>query len=119
MWPVKVEHGVDGSYMRDDAQSPIAMSFPTSNFNARLHLVRYGFLPVFPVMSPQESRTLVCILKGNPLAKPYDIFDIPICANVFRSRAAIQDRIKRLHDIDADSLQLRKVVSLIPGACAF
>jgi len=68
-------------------------------------------------MSPQESRILWCFLEGNP--KPYDIFDIPIGANVNRLKAAIKQRVRVLHDIDADNMKLWKVVSLIPGACAF
>jgi Crinkler effector protein N-terminal domain len=68
-------------------------------------------------MSPQESRSLWCFLEGDPIV--YDVFDLPIRANVSRLKAAIQDRIKRLHVTNADHLQLWKVVSLIPGVCPF
>jgi hypothetical protein len=97
-----------------DAQSPIAMSEFQTNipfpFNSRLPLVRYSFPPVFPTMSPQESRILWCLLEGD--TKPYDIFDIPIVANVSRLKEAIQQRVKALRGVDADSLKLWKVVSL-------
>jgi hypothetical protein len=111
--------GCQDSISAHDAQSPIAMSefqfnspFPTSNFSPRLPLVRYGYLPVFPTMSPHESRNLVLFLEGDPLAKPYDLFDVPIGANVFRLKAAIKERVKIHHDVDADRMKLRKVVSL-------
>jgi hypothetical protein len=68
-------------------------------------------------MSPQESRALWFYLEGDPM--PYDIFDIPIGANVNRLKAAITLRIDYLHDINPDRLKLRKVVSSIPGAWAF
>ena len=68
-------------------------------------------------MSPQESRIIWCLVEGDP--KPYDIFDVPIEANVNRLKAAIRQRVKILHDIDPDRLQLYKVVCLIPRACAF
>jgi hypothetical protein len=88
--------------------------FPTSNFNP---LVRYGYLPVFPTMSPQTSRLLWFFLKGGP--KPYSIDNISISDNVDLLKARIQQRVKLLHDIDPDDLKLWKVVSLIPGACTF
>ncbi|KIL65206.1 hypothetical protein M378DRAFT_162472 [Amanita muscaria Koide BX008] len=66
-------------------------------------------------MSLQESRRLWCFLEGDSKLKPYYIFDIPINANVDLLRVAIKKRIGCLRDIDADCLQLRKVVSLIPG----
>lgn len=89
-------------------------AFPISNSSLRQPLVRYGILPI---MSPQESRTLLCFLEGG--SKPYDVFDIPIGASVFRLKAMIKERIKRLHDIDPDDLKLRKVSSLILMACTF
>jgi hypothetical protein len=70
-------------------------------------------------MSPQGSHNLVFFLEGDPLAKPYDLFNTPIGASVFRLKAMIQQRVKILHDIDADCLKLWKVISLIPRACAF
>jgi hypothetical protein len=91
--------------------------FPTSNFIPRPPLVQHRFPSVFPTMSPQESRILWCLVEGDP--KPYDIIDIPIGAHVNRLKAAIQQRVKILHGVDADSLKLWKVVSLIPRACAF
>jgi Crinkler effector protein N-terminal domain len=91
--------------------------FPTSNINSPSPLVQQRFPPVFPTMSPQESRIIWCLVEGD--SNPYDIFDIPIEANVNRLKAAIKERIERLHNINPDGLKLRKVVSLIPGACAF
>jgi Crinkler effector protein N-terminal domain len=91
--------------------------FPTSNVNSPSPLVEQRFPPVFPTMSPQESRTIWCLVEGD--TKPYDIFDIPIEANVNRLKAAIQQRVRLLREIDPDRLQLYKVVSLIPGACTF
>ena len=76
-----------------------------------------SFPPLFPAMSPQESCILWCVVEGDP--KPYDVFDIPIGDNVNQLKEAIKQRIKGLRDIDADRLELWKVVSLIPGACAF
>ena len=89
--------------------------FPTSNFNL---LVRYGYLLVSQTMSP-ESRLLWFFLEGGP--KAYKIDPVPISADVADLREAIKGRIKVLRDsdVDADSLELWKVVSLIPGACAF
>ena len=107
-----------------NAQSPIAMSelqsnspFPTSKSTRRLRLIRYRFPPALPTMSPQESRSLWCSLEGNP--KPYNVFDIPIGTNVFQLKALIQQTIKLLHNTDAYDLELLKVISLIPRACAF
>ena len=103
---------------RHDAQSEtLSPASPTSNFNPRLPLVRYGFPPVFPAMSLQESRLLWCILEGDP--KPYDVFDIPIGANVNKLKAAIKQKIEYLHDTNVYHLKLWKVVSLIPRAYAF
>ena len=68
-------------------------------------------------MSPQEFRSIWCFLEGNP--KPYYVFDIPIDANVFQLKALVQQTIKRLHNTDAYDLELLKVISLIPRACAF
>jgi hypothetical protein len=45
-------------------------------------------------------------------SKAIRIDDIPISANVNRLKAAIQQRVKILHDIDPDDLKLWKVVSL-------
>lgn len=61
-------------------------------------------------MSPQESRTLWCLVKGYP--QPYDVFDIPIEANIARLKEKIKQRIKRLRDrdSDADDLKLFKVI---------
>jgi hypothetical protein len=56
-------------------------------------------------------------VQGDP--KPYDIFDIPIEANINRLKAKIQQWVKTLHDVDPDRLELRKVISLIPGTCTF
>ncbi|KAF8238155.1 hypothetical protein L208DRAFT_361327 [Tricholoma matsutake] len=70
-------------------------------------------------MSSQVYRTLMCFLEGDPLAKPYDLIDTPIDANVIRLKAAIQKRINILDGANPDGLTLRKVVSLIPRACAF
>ena len=108
-------HGQD-SISAHDAQSPIAMSefqsnspFPPSNFNP---LVRYGYLSVSHTMSPQTSRLLWFFLEGGP--KPYSIDNISISTNVDLLKAAIKGRIKVLRDsdVDADSLELWKVVSL-------
>ena len=107
-----------------DAQSHIAMSefqsnspFPTSNSTRCLRLVRYGFSPALPTMSPQDSRSLWCFLESN--SKTYNVFDIPIGANVFQLKALIQQTIKCVHNIDAYDLELLKVISLIPRACTF
>ena len=107
-----------------NAQSPIAMSefqsnspFPTSNSTCNLRLVQYGFPPVLPTMSPQESRSLWCFLEGN--RKPYNVFDIPIDANIFQLKALIQQTIKRVHNMDTYGLELLKVISLIPWVCTF
>jgi len=86
--------------------------FPTSNVNP---FARYGYLPVSSTMSPQPSRRIWFILEGRP--KPYSI--ISIDTNVELLKAAIQQRVKILRDIDADDLTLLKVVSLIPRVCAF
>jgi hypothetical protein len=90
-----------------------------SDNGPRPPLVRYGSPPVFSAMSSQVFRKLVCFLEGDPLAKPYDLVDTPIDANVMRLKAAIRKRIQILHDVDADDLKLWKVVSLILRACAF
>ena len=68
-------------------------------------------------MSPQTSRLLWFFLEGGP--KPYSIDNISINTNVELLKAVIQQRVKILRDIDPDDLELRKVVSLIPRACAF
>ena len=65
-------------------------------------------------MSPQTSRLLWFFLEGGP--KPYSIDNISINTNVELLKAVIQQRVKILRDIDPE---LRKVVSLIPRACAF
>jgi hypothetical protein len=87
---------------------------PTSKSNP---LVRYGYLPVFPPMSPQTYRLLWFFLEGGP--KPYSINNISINDNVDLLKARIQQRVKLLNGIDPDDLKLWKVVSLIPRACAF
>jgi hypothetical protein len=83
--------------------------FPTSKFNP---LVRYGYLPVFPTMSSQSSRLLWFFLEGGP--KAYKIDPVPISAYVDDLREAIKGRVKVLRDsdVDADSLELWKVVFL-------
>ena len=68
-------------------------------------------------MSSEESRTLWCFVEGNPY--PYDVFDIPIVANVSRLKAKIKESIECLHDTCAARLKLFKVISLIPRAFAF
>jgi hypothetical protein len=72
---------------------------------------------VFPTMSPQESRMLWCVVKGDP--KPYDIFDIPIEANVNRLKVKITQTVDGLRGTNPYNLTLLKVISLIPGACTF
>jgi hypothetical protein len=72
---------------------------------------------MFPTMSSQESRILWCLVEGCP--KPYDIFDIPIDAHVNRLKEMIKQRVKALRDIDAENLELRKVVSLTLGVYTF
>ena len=111
----------DDSISAHDAQSPIAMSefqsnspFPTSNFNP---LVRYGYLPGLPAMSLQTSRLLWFSIEGRPT--PYSIRDISISDNVDLLKAKIQQRVQILDGIDPDDLELWKVISLIPKACAF
>jgi hypothetical protein len=59
----------------------------------------------------------VFFLEDNPL--PFDLIDIPIGTNVFRLKAAIKQRVKNSCDVDADKLELWKVVSLVLGVCAF
>jgi len=87
--------------------------FPTSIPRIRPPLVRYSYPPILPTMSPQKSRTLWCLVEGDPM--PYYVFDIPIGANVDRLKALIHERaIKLLHDTDARHLRLLKVISLIP-----
>jgi len=89
----------------------------TSNVNP---LARYGYPQVFTTMSPrtpQASRSFWLFLEGG--SKPYLIENISISTNVELLKAAIQQRVKIFRDIDADDLNLLKVVSLIPGACAF
>jgi hypothetical protein len=88
-------------------------------FDPCLPLVWYSFPLEFPSMSPQESCNLVFFPEDDPLAKPYNLFDILIGANTFQLKAVIQQRVKILHNIDADCLKLWKVISLIPRACAF
>ncbi|KAF8223211.1 hypothetical protein L208DRAFT_550715 [Tricholoma matsutake] len=83
--------------------------FPTSNFNP---LVRYGYLPVFPTMSPQTSRLLWFFLEGGP--KPYSIDNISISTNVDLLKAVVQLRVKILHDVDPDSLKLQKLNETVP-----
>ena len=109
-------HGQD-SISAHDAQSPIAMSefqsnspFPPSNFNPRPPLVQYRFHSVFPTMSPQESRTLWCLVEGDPI--PYYVRDIPIGANVTQLKELLPDKIDCLDKINPRHLELRKVVSL-------
>ena len=102
--------------MNSSPTAPFLLQTLTSFTNPRPPLVRYVIPPVFPPMSPQESRVLWCIMESDP--KPYDVF-VPIDAYVNQLKAAIQQRIKTLHGVDPDRLELRKVVSLIPGACAF
>jgi len=68
-------------------------------------------------MSPQESRLLWCVLEGDPTA--YDVFDIPLTANVNKLKAMIKEKIESLHETNAYSLRLWKVVTLIPGTCVF
>ena len=70
-----------------------------------------------PTMSLQTSRLLWFFLEGG--RKPYSIDNISISTNVELLKAAIQQRVKILHDIDPDGLKLRKVVSSIPRVCAF
>ena len=91
--------------------------FSTSNLNRHSPLVRYGVPSLFPIMSPRESRLLRCILEGDPT--PYDIFDIPLNANVNRLKAAIKDKIESLYEINPYCLRLWKVVTLIPESCTF
>ena len=116
-------HGQD-SISAHDAQSPIAMSefqsnspFPPSNFNPRPPLVQYRFHSVFPTMSPQESRILWCLVKGDPI--PYFVRDIPIGANVTQLKELLPEKIDILDGVNPRHLNLWKVVSLIPRACAF
>ncbi|KAF8804045.1 hypothetical protein BYT27DRAFT_7259493 [Phlegmacium glaucopus] len=65
-------------------------------------------------MSQHEACNLVFFLEGDPLARPHDIFDIPIGASVFRLKAAIQQRVEILHDIDPDRLELWKLNVMVP-----
>ncbi|KAF8333265.1 hypothetical protein F5887DRAFT_994782 [Amanita rubescens] len=63
-------------------------------------------------MSSEESRTLWCLVEGDP--RPYDVFDIPIDASVARLKAKIKERIECLRDTDADSLKLLKLNVMVP-----
>jgi hypothetical protein len=82
--------------------------FSTSNFIPH-PLVRYGVPSLFPTMSPQESRLLWCFLEGDP--KPYDVFDIPLSANVNQLKVMIKEKIESLHEINAYCLKLWKVIT--------
>ena len=72
---------------------------------------------MFPVMSPQESRSLWVFLEGD--RRPQYLDDIPIDTNVSQLKAKIMREFKKLDDTDVDNLNLWKVVSFLPGACAF
>jgi len=50
--------------------------------------------------------------EGDPT--PYDIFDIPLSANVNRLKATIKDKIECLHEINAYRLRLWKPNELLP-----
>ncbi|KAF8343536.1 hypothetical protein F5887DRAFT_918364 [Amanita rubescens] len=63
-------------------------------------------------MSPHKSRYLWCLVEGDP--QPYDVFDIPIGANVARLKAMIKKRIECLHDTCADRLKLLKLNMMVP-----
>jgi hypothetical protein len=57
-------------------------------------------------------------MEGDPI--PYDVFDIPIGANIARLKAMIKQKIECLHDTNPYHLKLLKVISLIPRVqCAF
>ncbi|KAF8222703.1 hypothetical protein L208DRAFT_1412889 [Tricholoma matsutake] len=81
--------------------------FPTSNFNP---LVRYGYLPVFPTMSPQTSRLLWFFLEGGP--KPYSIDNISISTNVDLLKAVVQLRLNETVPIDPDDSLAQRLEAL-------
>ena len=57
-------------------------------------------------------------MEGDP--NPYDIFDIPIEANINRLKLKITQTVDSLRNTNPYNLKLLKVsISLIPGACSF
>ena len=68
-------------------------------------------------MTPQESQILWFLVEGEAIQ--YYVCDIPIGANVTQLKELLLDKIDCLDKINPHHLELRKVVSLIPRACAF
>ena len=104
---LQLKHSVSIAMSKFQSNRPFSS---TSNFYPSPP-VRYRIHSLFPTMSQEESRLLWFFLEGDP--KPYDIFDIPLNANVNHLKTMIKEKIESLHEINAYCLRLMKV-TLIP-----